>query len=80
MAIQQIHTPVKPQLIPTNAGYRTFASPPAALQEDIVPNDLFYVRNHWREVPQLDVNAYRLVVDASRVVCWSNFTPRGDNS
>jgi DMSO/TMAO reductase YedYZ molybdopterin-dependent catalytic subunit len=63
MAIQQIHTPVKPQLIPTNAGYRTFASPPAALQKDIVPNDLFYVRNHWREVPQIDVNAYRLMVD-----------------
>ncbi|MGQ4806811.1 Protein-methionine-sulfoxide reductase catalytic subunit MsrP [Candidatus Entotheonellaceae bacterium PAL068K] len=63
MAIQQLRTPVKPQLIPTNAGYRTFAAPPAALQHDIVPNDLFYVRNHWRQVPQIDVNTYRLVVD-----------------
>ncbi len=63
MAIQQTRTEVKPQLIPTNAGYRTFAAPPQALQEDIVPNDLFYVRNHWREVPKIDVGSYRLVVD-----------------
>ena len=63
MAIARTRTAAKPQLIPTNAGNRTFAAPPAALQEDIVPNDLFYVRNHWREVPKVDVASYRLVVD-----------------
>ena len=63
MAIPQTRTAAKPQLIPTNAGNRTFAAPPAALQENIVPNDLFYVRNHWREVPQIDVANYRLTVD-----------------
>ena len=63
MAISQIRTAAKPQLIPTNAGFRTFAAPPAALQEEIVPNDLFYIRNHWREVPKIDVASYRLVVD-----------------
>ena len=65
MAISQIRTAAKPQLIPTNAGFRTFAAPPAALQEDIVPNDLFYIRNHWREVPKIDVASYQLVVDGS---------------
>ena len=44
MAAQQIVTEVKPQLIPTNAGYRTFATPPSALQENVIPNELFYVR------------------------------------
>ena len=63
MAIPQAPTAAKPQLIPTNAGFRTFASPPAALQDNIVPNDLFYVRNHWREVPNIDVSTYRLAVD-----------------
>jgi len=63
MAIAQTRTAAKPQLIPTNAGFRTFASPPAALQDEIVPNDLFYIRNHWREVPKIDVATYRLVVD-----------------
>ena len=63
MAIAQTRTLAKPQLIPTNAGFRTFASPPAALQNEIVPNDVFYVRNHWREVPQIDVAGYRLVVN-----------------
>ena len=63
MAIQPPRTQAKPQLIPTNAGRRTFASPPSALQEDVVPNDLFYVRNHWAEVPDIDPETYRLVVD-----------------
>ena len=63
MAISQTRTAVKPQLIPTNAGFRTSATPPVALQQDIVPNELFYVRNHWREVPEIDPMAYRLVVD-----------------
>ena len=63
MAIAQTRTLAKPQLIPTNAGFRTFASPPAALQNEIVPNDVFYVRNHWREIPQIDVAGYLLVVD-----------------
>ena len=63
MAAQQTRTKVKPQIIPTNAGFRTFAAPPVALQEDVVPNDLFYVRNHWTEVPRIDAANYRLVVD-----------------
>ena len=63
MAISQTRTAVKPQLIPTNTGFRTYASPPSALQEDIVANELFYIRNHWREVPKIDPAAYRLVVD-----------------
>ena len=63
MAISQTRTQAKPQLIPTNAGHRTAASPPSALQNNIVPNELFYVRNHWREVPQIDPATYRLVVD-----------------
>ena len=63
MAISQTRTITKPQLIPTNTESRTFASPPAALQQDVVPNDLFYVRNHWRQVPQIDLSSYRLVVD-----------------
>ena len=53
----------KPQLIPTNAGYRTWAAPPEALQQEVVPNDLFYVRNHWTDAPQLDEATYRLAVD-----------------
>ena len=63
MAIAQTRTAAKPQLIPTNAGFRTFAAPPAALQDEIVSNDLFYIRNHWREVPKIDVATYWLVVD-----------------
>ena len=63
MAISQTRTAVKAQLIPTNTGFRTYASPPSALQEDIVANELFYIRNHWREVPKIDPAAYRLVVD-----------------
>jgi DMSO/TMAO reductase YedYZ molybdopterin-dependent catalytic subunit len=52
----------KPQLIPTNEGGRTFAAPPAALQSPITPNELFYIRNHWREPPRLDASTYRLGV------------------
>ena len=63
MAIRQIGTKIEPQIIPTNAGLRTFASPPQALQETVVPNDLFYVRNHWTDCPDIDVNSYRLKVD-----------------
>ena len=51
------------RLIPTNAGGRTFAAPPAALQSQITPNELFYVRNHWREPPRLDAATYRLQVE-----------------
>ena len=65
MASPQTRTEIKPQLIPTNEGYRTFASPPSALQGNIVPNEQFYVRNHWREVPQIDPATYRLVVDGA---------------
>ena len=63
MAVSRTGTMAEPQLIPTNDAHRTFAAPPAALQEDIVPNELFYVRNHWREVPRIDPASYRLVVD-----------------
>jgi DMSO/TMAO reductase YedYZ molybdopterin-dependent catalytic subunit len=63
MAIPQIGTQLESQIIPTNAGMRTFAAPPKALQEEIVPNDLFYVRNHWTDCPEIDVNTYQLKVD-----------------
>ncbi len=63
MAAQQLVTKVKPQLIPTNVGLRTFATPPKVLQENIVPNDLYYIRNHWKDSPQIDAASYRLVVD-----------------
>ena len=63
MALPQIGTRAEPQIIPTNAGLRTFAAPPTALQENIVPNDLFYVRNHWKDCPEIDVDTYRLKVD-----------------
>ena len=63
MAAQQVVTRVKPQLIPTNVGLRTFAAPPQALQQNIVPNDLYYIRNHWKDSPQIDIDSYRLVVD-----------------
>ncbi|HIB10339.1 MAG TPA: hypothetical protein EYO17_00145, partial [Dehalococcoidia bacterium] len=51
------------QLIPTNVGLRTFAAPPQALQENIVPNDLYYIRNHWKDSPNIDPASYRLTVD-----------------
>ena len=60
-------TTAEPQIIPTNAGLRTFASPPQALQKSIVPNDLFYVRNHWKDSPDIDINSYRLQVDGEVV-------------
>ncbi|MXY00032.1 MAG: molybdopterin-dependent oxidoreductase, partial [Chloroflexi bacterium] len=63
MALPQIGTRAESQIIPTNAGLRTFAAPPTALQENIVPNDLFYVRNHWKDCPEIDVDTYRLKVD-----------------
>ena len=63
MAAQPTQTALKPQIIPTNAGLRTFAAPPTALQEDIVPNDLFYIRNHWKDCPEIDQATYRLAVD-----------------
>ena len=63
MAAQQTRTKVKSQLIPTNVGLRTFAAPPQALQENIVPNDLYYVRNHWTDSPDIDLATYRLTVD-----------------
>ena len=53
----------QPQLIPTNAGGRSFAGPPKALQSQITPTDLFYVRNHWKDAPEIDPTSYRLVVD-----------------
>ena len=63
MATQSVRTETKPQLIPTNAGFRTWAAPPEALQQEVVPNDLFYIRNHWTNCPEIDINTYRLVVD-----------------
>ena len=63
MATQQTRTNVTPQLIPTNVGLRTFAAPPQALQENIVPNELYYVRNHWADSPNIDVDTYRLTID-----------------
>ena len=51
------------QLIPTNAGGRSFAGPPGALQSAVTPTDLFYVRNHWKGAPEIDPAAYRLSVD-----------------
>ena len=51
------------QLIPTNEGGRSFTAPPKALQSHITPNDLFYVRNHWKGAPELDGVTYRLAVD-----------------
>ena len=63
MAIQQTRPATRLQAIPTNAGGKSFAAPPKALQEDITSNDLFYVRNHWKGAPAIDIATYRLVVD-----------------
>ena len=63
MTLPQIATRTEPQIIPTNAGLRTFAAPPSALQQNIVPNHLFYVRNHWAQCPEIDAQTYRLSVD-----------------
>ena len=58
-----IRSRVEQQLIPTNAGGRSFAGPPKALQSDVTPTELFYVRNHWKGAPDIDPDSYRLVVD-----------------
>ena len=63
MAIPQTLTGEQLQLIPTSEGGRSFTAPPKALQSHITPNDLFYVRNHWKGAPELDVATYRLAVD-----------------
>ena len=63
MALPQIGTKAEPQIIPTNAGLRTWAVPPQGLQENIVPNDLFYIRNHWKESPKIDINTFELKID-----------------
>ena len=63
MTLQQTRTLATPQLIPTNAGERTLAAPPAALQDSITPTDLFYVRNHWSDYPRIDADTYRLAVN-----------------
>ena len=67
MAISTALATAKPQLIPTNAGDRSFAAPPAALQQHIVPNHLFYVRNHWKGAPEIDPTTYHLTVDGEVV-------------
>ena len=58
-----IQTHAEQQLIPTNAGGRSFAGPPKALQSNVTPTELFYVRNHWKGAPDIDPDTYRLVVD-----------------
>ena len=63
MAIQHMRATATPQLIPTNEGGRSLAAPPKALQQTITPNELFYVRNHWKGAPAIDMATYRLVVD-----------------
>ncbi len=63
MVTQQTRPKTRLQPIPTNAGGKSFAAPPKALQDAITPNDLFYVRNHWKGAPSIDIATYRLVVD-----------------
>src|ERR671930_286171 len=63
MAITQTPVTPQPQLIPPTLGARCFAAPPVALQQHIVPNELFFVRNHWKGTPGLDPATYRLTVD-----------------
>ena len=62
MATSQTGPQEELQLIPTNAGGRSFAGPPKALQSQVTPTDLFYVRNHWKGAPEIDVATYRLSV------------------
>ena len=62
MATSQTGAQEELQLIPTNAGGRSFAGPPKALQSQVTPTDLFYVRNHWKGAPEIDIDAYRLSV------------------
>ena len=63
MALPQIGTKAEAQIIPTNAGLRTWAVPPEGLQNEIVPNDLFYIRNHWKDSPEIDINTFTLKID-----------------
>ncbi|MQF70068.1 sulfite oxidase [SAR202 cluster bacterium AD-804-J14_MRT_500m] len=63
MASPQTRTQETLQLIPTNPGGRTFSTPPQGLQPRITPNEIFYIRNHWKDVPNIDVDTYRLIVD-----------------
>ncbi len=70
----ELVTTAEPQIIPTNAGLRTFASPPqCSLQQHIVPNHLFYIRNHWKVCPALDIDSDRLTVDGEveRILSFS---------
>ena len=62
MATSQTGSQEELQLIPTNAGGRSFAGPPKALQSQVTPTDLFYVRNHWKGTPEIDIESYRLSV------------------
>ena len=63
MATLGTRTGEKLQLIPSQEGGRSFTAPPKALQHRITPNELFYVRNHWRGAPEIDIATYSLVVD-----------------
>ena len=63
MALPQIGTKAEPQIIPTNAGLRTWAVPPEGLQDNIVPNDLIYIPNHWKDSPEIDINTFTLKID-----------------
>ena len=63
MVVSKTRSAEKLELIPTNEGGRSFASPPKGLQTAITPNELFYVRNHWKGAPEVDVASYRLAVD-----------------
>ena len=63
MATPRTRSAGKLQIIPTNEGGRSFASPPKALQAQVTANELFYVRNHWKGAPELDAATYRLDVD-----------------
>ena len=77
MALPQIGTKAEPQIIPTNAGLRTFAAPPQALQENIVPNDLFYIRNHWTDSPEIDINTFQLKAACYNMgILWSRKNPQ----
>ncbi len=49
-------------LIPTDGDGRSFATPPGALRDVVVPNHRFYVRNHWEGAPHVDRDTYRLDV------------------
>ena len=63
MAAPQTRVGETLQLIPTNPGGRTFSTPPQGLQSSVTPNDIFYIRNHWKDVPQIDPETFRLDVD-----------------